>query len=78
VSDKIYCTMLHLFDDLWLDKIIPKNNDEIDQHMPSNEEEGRPIKSFDFTVRVIDDVLSLNNLSFSDFTDIISNSIKLR
>ena len=22
------CTMLHLFDDLWLDKIIPKNNDE--------------------------------------------------
>ena len=25
---KIYCTMLHLFDDLWLDKIIPKNNDE--------------------------------------------------
>jgi predicted DNA-binding protein YlxM (UPF0122 family) len=21
------CTMLHLFDDLWLDKIIPKNND---------------------------------------------------
>ena len=23
----IYCTMLHLFDDLWLDKIIPKNND---------------------------------------------------
>jgi hypothetical protein len=20
--------MLHLFDDLWLDKIIPKNNDE--------------------------------------------------
>jgi hypothetical protein len=25
---KNYCTMLHLFDDLWLDKIIPKNNDE--------------------------------------------------
>ena len=25
--DNIYCTMLHLFDDLWLDKIIPKNND---------------------------------------------------
>jgi len=25
---KIHCTMLHLFDDLWLDKIIPKNNDE--------------------------------------------------
>ena len=22
------CTMLHLFDDLWLDEIIPKNNDE--------------------------------------------------
>ena len=22
------CTMLHLFDDLWLEKIIPKNNDE--------------------------------------------------
>jgi hypothetical protein len=22
------CTMLHLFDDLWLDKIIPKNNDK--------------------------------------------------
>ena len=22
------CTMLHLFDDLWLDKIIPKNNEE--------------------------------------------------
>jgi hypothetical protein len=21
------CTMLHLFDDLWLDTIIPKNND---------------------------------------------------
>jgi hypothetical protein len=21
--------MLHLFDDLWLDKIIPKNNDEV-------------------------------------------------
>jgi hypothetical protein len=21
-------TMLHLFDDLWLDKLIPKNNDE--------------------------------------------------
>ena len=27
-SDINYCTMLHLFDDLWLDKIIPKNNDE--------------------------------------------------
>ena len=26
--DRSYCTMLHLFDDLWLDKIIPKNNDE--------------------------------------------------
>jgi hypothetical protein len=25
---KVYCTMLHLFDDLWLDKIIPKNNDD--------------------------------------------------
>jgi hypothetical protein len=25
---KQYCTMLHLFDNLWLDKIIPKNNDE--------------------------------------------------
>jgi hypothetical protein len=25
---KCTCTMLHLFDDLWLDKIIPKNNDE--------------------------------------------------
>jgi ArsR family metal-binding transcriptional regulator len=23
-----YCTMLHLFDDLWLDKMIPRNNDE--------------------------------------------------
>jgi hypothetical protein len=27
-EDRYYCTMLHLFDDLWLDKIIPKNNDE--------------------------------------------------
>jgi hypothetical protein len=27
-SHKFICTMLHLFDDLWLDKIIPKNNDE--------------------------------------------------
>jgi hypothetical protein len=27
VTDKLYCTMLHLFDDLWLDKSIPKNND---------------------------------------------------
>jgi hypothetical protein len=26
--DNRYCTMLHLFDDLWLDKILPKNNDE--------------------------------------------------
>ena len=25
---KQYGMMLHLFDDLWLDKIIPKNNDE--------------------------------------------------
>jgi hypothetical protein len=25
---KTNCTMLHLFDDLWLDKIIPKNNDK--------------------------------------------------
>ena len=23
-----HCTMLHLFDDLWLDKIIPKKHDE--------------------------------------------------
>ena len=28
INYKTYCTMLHLFDDLWLDKIIPKNNDE--------------------------------------------------
>jgi hypothetical protein len=27
-DNKLDCTMLHLFDDLWLDKIIPKNNDE--------------------------------------------------
>jgi hypothetical protein len=27
ILDNKYCTMLHLFDDLWLDKIIPKNND---------------------------------------------------
>jgi hypothetical protein len=27
-DDNINCTMLHLFDDLWLDKVIPKNNDE--------------------------------------------------
>ena len=28
IYTRIYiCTMLHLFDDLWLDKIIPKNND---------------------------------------------------
>ena len=26
--DRSYCTMLHLFDDLWLDTIIPKDNDE--------------------------------------------------
>ena len=26
--DRKNCTMLHLFDDLWMDKIIPKNNDE--------------------------------------------------
>ena len=25
---KKICTMLHLFDDLWLNKIIPKNNDK--------------------------------------------------
>jgi hypothetical protein len=24
--------MLHLFDDLWLDKIIPKNNDRKESH----------------------------------------------
>jgi hypothetical protein len=24
----VSCTMLNLFDDIWLDKIIPKNNDE--------------------------------------------------
>jgi hypothetical protein len=28
-----YCTMLHLFDDLWLDKIIPKNNDGRQSHI---------------------------------------------
>ena len=27
MTTKINCTMLHLFDDLWLDKIIPKNDD---------------------------------------------------
>ena len=27
IECKLY-DMLHLFDDLWLDKIIPKNNDE--------------------------------------------------
>ena len=27
-SHKFICTMLHLFDDLWLDNIILKNNDE--------------------------------------------------
>ena len=27
-DNKLDCMMLHLFDDLWLDKIIPKNNDE--------------------------------------------------
>ena len=26
-TNNSHCTMLHLFDDLWLDKIIPKNND---------------------------------------------------
>jgi hypothetical protein len=30
---KRYCTMLHLFDDLWLDKIIPKNNDRKESHI---------------------------------------------
>ena len=30
-ADNIYCTMLHLFDDLSLDKIIPKNNDADDR-----------------------------------------------
>jgi hypothetical protein len=28
-----FCTMLHLFDDLWLDKIIPKNNDRRQSHI---------------------------------------------
>jgi hypothetical protein len=27
------CTMLHLFDDLWLDTIIPKNNDRRQSHI---------------------------------------------
>jgi hypothetical protein len=31
--DKIIWTMLHLFDDLWLDKIIPKNNDRRQSHI---------------------------------------------
>ena len=30
---KTYCTMLHLFDDLWLDKIISKNNDRKESHI---------------------------------------------
>jgi len=31
--EMIFCTMLHLFDDLWLDKIIPKNNDRRQSHI---------------------------------------------
>jgi hypothetical protein len=30
----VYCTMLYLFDDLWLDKIIPKNNDKTKKAEP--------------------------------------------
>ena len=30
---KWHCTMLHLFNDLWLDKIIPKNNDRKESHI---------------------------------------------
>ena len=29
-----HCTMLYLFDDLWLDKIIPKNNDRTKKAEP--------------------------------------------
>jgi hypothetical protein len=32
-GSKLHCTMLHLFDDLWLDKIIPKNNDEAELYI---------------------------------------------
>jgi len=32
------CTMLHLFDDLWLDKIIPKNNDRKESHICKSRE----------------------------------------
>ena len=31
---KEYCTMLYLFDDIWLDKIIPKNNDRTKKAEP--------------------------------------------
>jgi hypothetical protein len=30
---KNICTMLHLFDHLWLDKVIPKNNDRMEIHI---------------------------------------------
>jgi hypothetical protein len=30
----MFCTMLYLFDDLWLDKIIPKNNDRTKKAEP--------------------------------------------
>ena len=36
---KYNCTMLHLFDDLWLDKIIPKNNDRKGSHIWKSREQ---------------------------------------
>ena len=36
--DNNFCTMLHLFDDLWLDKIIPKNNDCRQSHIRKSRE----------------------------------------
>ena len=30
---KLLCTMLHLFDDLCLDNIIPNNNDRMQSHI---------------------------------------------
>ena len=34
LNNKHNCTMLYLFDDLWLDKIIPKNNDRTKKAEP--------------------------------------------
>ena len=33
IHNIILCTILHLFDDLGLDKIIPKNNDRKESHI---------------------------------------------